>query len=268
MAVMQWKTLRELETMPIPETLWHYTSLDAFRQIIESGNLFATHVQFVNDIQEVVHARMMIDEMLRKDYHPDIRQQIQDATDFMIDLDLRVSLVTSFTASENQLSQWRGYSGGSSGVSIGFDLRTIRTDIPKGRMAYFAPCVYDEQLKETLVREALAPITDRSTVNDSESTHAFQNTLNIVPILKHHKFEEEKEWRLIISENDRNSMKFRTGRSTLIPYVEIPIKQYVTHVMLGPGSDANAEKAIALFVEKHDIKGVRVQRSDVPYLLR
>jgi hypothetical protein len=62
----------------------------------------------------------------------------------------------SFTLNGDQLSQWRGYSRGSAGVSLGFDLRTIRYfSAPVGE-AIFAPCVYRDEDKERLLRYAMA----------------------------------------------------------------------------------------------------------------
>jgi len=63
--------------------------------------------------------------------------------------------VASFSAAEDQLGQWRGYSYGSSGVSLGFDAKAFRPPPDIGTLVSFAPCVYDPLKKEQLVLHAL-----------------------------------------------------------------------------------------------------------------
>jgi hypothetical protein len=59
------------------------------------------------------------------------------------------------SAAEDQLGQWRGYSHGSLGVSLAFDLKTFRPPPNIGTFVSFAPCVYDPVEKEKLVLHAL-----------------------------------------------------------------------------------------------------------------
>ena len=68
--------------------------------------------------------------------------------------------VICFSASADQLGQWRGYSYGSSGVSLAFDLRTIRPPSDSGSGVSFAPCIYDSTLKKELLLNALYPFKE------------------------------------------------------------------------------------------------------------
>src|SRR5579862_1386669 len=51
-------------TQPIPEKLWHYTSLHGFMGIVSSNNIFATNVRYLNDHEEFVHAQSFVDEVI------------------------------------------------------------------------------------------------------------------------------------------------------------------------------------------------------------
>ena len=77
--------------------------------------------------------------------------------------------VASFSAVEDQLSQWRGYSYGSSGVSIGFQLGALRPPAGTDTMVTFAPCIYAIEKKQALVRRAFSHFLDEGQVLWSEN---------------------------------------------------------------------------------------------------
>jgi len=70
--------------------------------------------------------------------------------------DRRHVFVASFSAMEDQLSQWRGYSYGSSGVSLAFQLEAFRPPSSIGTLVCFAPCVYKPADKRALLGHALS----------------------------------------------------------------------------------------------------------------
>ena len=158
--------LLELLSAPIPEKLWHYTSVDAFLKIVGSKNIRATDVRFMNDREEFIHAREVVDRIVEKtperdaDGFPD-REFFARAVDLGFRVDAEI-FVACFTAAEDQLGQWRGYSQGSAGVSLGFDLRGIRPATESGSMVCFAPCVYDP-VQETRAAAGLVPSRERHT---------------------------------------------------------------------------------------------------------
>jgi hypothetical protein len=61
----------------------------------------------------------------------------------------------SFTLNGDQLSQWRGYSKGSAGVSLGFDFNGVRQFTAPTTPVTFAPCVYRDDDKERLLRHLI-----------------------------------------------------------------------------------------------------------------
>jgi hypothetical protein len=154
----------ELLSRPIPEKLWHYTSIQGFHGIVTSRTVWATDLRFLNDREEFVHAQLIAKKMLGRipernaDGYP-IRELLAKAVALAFEsgplLRLQV-FVASFSAAEDDLGQWRGYSLGSSGVSVGFNLRTFRPPAHIDTMVLFAPCVYKTVEKEELVLAALS----------------------------------------------------------------------------------------------------------------
>src|SRR5271165_3317593 len=155
--------ISELLNRPIPDKLWHYTSIQGFQAIVASKSVWATDLRFLNDREEFIHAQNIAEKMVAET--PEL-----DSDGFLnrrflamaVNLAFRSGplansqvFVASFSAAEDQLGQWRGYSHGSIGVSLGFDLRPLRPPIDADTLVSFAPCVYDSDEKEALVSHAL-----------------------------------------------------------------------------------------------------------------
>jgi hypothetical protein len=125
------KTIHELLDTPIPKKLWHYTSTEGFKGIISSGTFFATDLRFLNDRREFIHLTSIVESVIDEvPNHKSGGATVREAMKVLRDKAFERSLgnihielfVTSFSAAEDQLSQWRGYSAGTSGVCIGFDM--------------------------------------------------------------------------------------------------------------------------------------------------
>jgi hypothetical protein len=169
---------------PIPEKLWHYTSLQGFQGIVGSGSIWATDVRFLNDIEEFVHARKIADELLRQtpkfgSFQFPLHETLEwinteiFKSDFLNPQSAQI-FVASFTASEDDLSQWRGYSHGTIGVSVALDLRPFRPPTESDSAITFAPCVYEDDEKKRLIQHALQHFVK---VNQSRWNEAAQRFL-------------------------------------------------------------------------------------------
>lgn len=149
----------------IPEKLWHYTSVQGFQGIIGSGSIYATDVRFLNDTEEFVHAQKVADELVENtpelgDLQFPLRASLKWAVETIFGSDFlnpnsAQIFVASFTDSEDDLSQWRGYSYGTYGVSISFDLRVFRPPVDSDSAVTLAPCIYDDGEKMKFIRHAL-----------------------------------------------------------------------------------------------------------------
>lgn len=254
--------ITKLIATSIPKTLWHYTSIDAFKKIVESKQIFATEVHYLNDRSEFIHARQMADDVIaefpaRSKIDKAVAETtavfIKDSFEF-VTLNNPEVYVASFTAAEDQLSQWRAYSYGTAGVSLGFDLRGFR---PKGGTAFaacFAPCIYGTEEKKLLLRSALVGLAQKLFDRASRATKGRQKLLSksaikrITPaftrflrdilrvsaLSKHESFAEEKEWRLVLAlvpsrSSDKFTRQFRVKPTTLAPYVTYPLSTEIPY---------------------------------------
>ena len=147
----------ELLNRQIPEKLWHYTSVRGFEGIVTSKEIYATDLRFLNDREEFVHARMIANELIEEmperssngfRSRENLRKSVKIAFDTGPLQSGRLQVfVASFSAAADKLSQWRGYSHGSAGVSVAFDLTAMRPPANADELISFAPCIYDSAEK-------------------------------------------------------------------------------------------------------------------------
>jgi hypothetical protein len=114
---------------PVPDQLWHYTSMRGMQAILDHGEMYATDARFLNDRDELIHAAKYADWLIEHQPCPKeviafVRQHVADW--FRVFLSFKNpyrNYVTCFTSCRDDLSQWRAYSAGSAGASMAFDLR-------------------------------------------------------------------------------------------------------------------------------------------------
>ncbi len=136
--------------------------------------------------------------------------------------------VCSFSKNANQLSQWRGYCPSGSGFSIGFDFNSSLEGIVESEGFNLVECIYDKNEQSDIVESFLESTLDNFRKNDDYSPKglAIRDFLTLAPRLKHPKFEEEQEWRLISSSKLLTDVKFRAGKSMLVPYVKVSLFEF------------------------------------------
>ncbi len=266
------EAVRQHIATPIPNTLWHYTSYGAFEKILTSKSMWASDYRFLNDREEFRHCKKIALELAQNE--PEFIQDQLPARDFLIkalniafntgpleESRLRI-MVASFTEHGDQLSQWRGYAGLSTGVSIGLDLRALRPPANVDTHVVFAPCVYRPEEKRALLSAIFANFyaslssywsgvvaeAKRQTGLSPEAlqqlimshnkelgdivlqshVHLQSDLLRIAPLMKDESFHEEREWRLVLpSEMIRipmqHKIEFRAVRDALVPYIAYPL---------------------------------------------
>jgi len=272
------------------ELLYHYTSVESFVSIIKNGELWASHIRYMNDTSEQrlmwEHVRARIKARLdaADDSERDRLQLFQSLSSSPLELDLFVLCFSKDGG--DRLSQWRGYGGGA-GVSIGFDSGELKKrcsaftaaksrnqPFPMGR-AFLnpEPVHYIEPSGDERANKIIDIFLDNPevTVHESRFTkeEAFARRVSLSSSnLKHKAFYDEQEWRISIFDLPEGTVRFRTRKSMLIPYVpfdlgrgepEWPLIQRVT---VGP--NPHQAEAIAAIKKMLDDRVV-VVGSPIPY---
>ena len=292
---MLWSKM--ISTKPT-KPLYHYTTIDGLVGIFSQEKLWATSIFHLNDKSELTLAAGMfgegIDELAKRtalppepakappDYQADPRRQFLTALAGVVDIAPEVPIfVSSFSEARDQLSQWRGYCSGAYGFCIEFDPAQLEKSSERQRFL-LARCIYNEDKQKRLITEYIKQdIEPRlSVINDANlERNLMESVLQIfliLPILKHDAFSEEKEWRLIGTlKAAGRRLKFRSGRTTVIPYYEFELTAEkdskgtlpVKSIIVGPTpNEAQALQAVrTLLKQKRMPDQVEVVPSRIPY---
>lgn len=270
------------------ELLYHYTAVDSFLSIVNGGELWASHIRYLNDTSEQrlawEHVRARIDARLAA-ASGDSRDRLllfQSLANSPVDLDLFV-LCFSKDAGD-RLSQWRGY-GEYAGVSIGFDPNELKRKCssftltmsqnqprPMG-WAFLNQVRYIEPTRDDQSDKVIDLFIDNPSPTEFESglskEEVFCRRVSLCSVnLKHKAFQEENEWRIALFNVPSNSIRFRSRKSMIIPYVPFDLGKgspewpLIRRVIVGP--NPHQTETVAAIKKRLDVRVV-VERSSVPF---
>jgi hypothetical protein len=222
--------------------LYHYTSLAALMQIVETRSLYMTDIRFLSDAAEMQNALLLLLSAVQRRGIAEARlgpqgfqarmESWSPLDEFITWLVLHLSTeagiyVTSFTPNGNLLSQWRGYCPDNRGVSVGFDAERMRAEVEREGLL-IGRCVYDRQRQEEIadsliddVAQRLPHVTLRESNYLALARDIETDLLRIAVLLKPSSFREEDEWRVVSpprADDVDSLIGYREGKSMLIPF--------------------------------------------------
>lgn len=288
--------------------LFHYTGISGFMGIVESTSLWASHAYYLNDSNEITYAsrvlKQVIDRYITETYTKvdpkhDMYIEETEETVFLRQFSDWVKIfehhqyyifVFSMSEEGNLLSQWRSYTPHGKGVSIGMTPDMLSETAEKNNLR-LVKCLYDDNEHEDIMHSLLNKIfitfrqrLEKNTL-DTDGKHPTQkyhkfldefrgDVLQVLAIIKHSAFREEKEWRLISKHYDHNTdnaILFREGASLLVPYIRIDIfkptsdKAIFNQIYLGPTQHDNLSmSSLTAYLSMHGVSNVTIN-SLIPY---
>ncbi len=288
------------EPDPMPGPLFHYTDADGFKGIIESGEIWATHFDHLNDRGELRHgedivaaeAKELIGEQPENDPRRFFLEQFLEAHP-RARLSERTNVyLASLSEAGDLLSQWRAYGSDGSGFAIGF--KSLPMPDPKSEKGQagltLLRCEYDQNAFRTRSRRILLGTAnvfvkflseqgDRKAtlkvIGETALRACYLRIAMEIPRLKHEAFAEEKEWRLVVIPNpgrEDEIVEFRALPNGLSPYVKVPVgvsdkRIDLASIVIGPGQDADRSlRSAKMFLTKLDYDSDNLLRiSAAPY---
>lgn len=277
-------------SLPTPEKLvYHYTDGAGVLGIASTGFLWATHARFLSDSSEVHASFTYAASLLQANYreaHPDLVEGIDRFVKYVREAG-RITpniFIACFSEAPDLLSQWRGYGGGGGQTALGFNVDELRRRAQDEGWR-LERCIYDRT--ETYARmtsrldhvveyfyENLHDTHDHSR-EQTLSNMLYSEILQISPTMKNAAFAEEKEWRLIspvTSVGREGNVKFRLGKSSLIPYREFGLPRQddrlrIPHYYVGPGREkALASEALWMMFREKKVATDGMTVSQIPFL--
>jgi hypothetical protein len=293
---MMMKELEPQQNSEEPELIYHYTDQKGFLGILDTKSIWATHVRYLNDLQEIKSGedafRRVLDEAVVSSQHES--KEDQRVETILAAIKVCDMYVASFSAANkgDSLSLWRAYSSNGVGFSLGFPLEQLREiveipslskEIPDGRwlskVSYSAqnkpPGSWSSEMQG--LRKAF-----RIVAESIQNKSCNQETLNVIammlvhflPSIKDQGFIDEVEYRIVHVTSPKNvtkyanTVEFHPGSFSLIPHVPIPLRPSkeshiaLSRVVVGPSSHPDeAVRAVQMLLAS---KGIQVKNDDFP----
>lgn len=291
--------------MDTPEKIvFHYTSRDGLLGITESASIWGTNILYLNDASEFSYAKKLLGSELKRfrEDTPGFKkgtsvdeaagyyffEVLEEKIDKLLPSEHFSFYVCSFSEESDLLSQWRGYCNSGSGYNIGFSLSSLQNCVKQAGFS-IRPCIYNEKKQIEAIRALLQKTADRfvlevgsaedkETAWDNKSKYLAVDFLlefiQLAPFLKHPKFREELEWRIMASlktEYVRSQIKFRSGNTMIVPYIEIPLPMdgeclIIDEIFIGPTNERDLSMAsVELLLKSRDCRCSKVNCSTIPY---
>lgn len=194
------------ETAP-PGQLFHYTNLRGVRGIITSKSLWMSKFTASNDISEITLAITQFQSFVesRAASLPVAEREFLHEAALQLETFRRTNIcVASFCEQPDLLSQWRGYGDDGRGIAIGFDTRRL-AELAKRNDLRLWRCVYDEATQVRILNDLVTMLLESFQAEREGSGEARRRLMSqfnatfllVAPVIKDHRFAEEREWRLI-----------------------------------------------------------------------
>lgn len=276
--------------------LYHYTDGNGFLGMLGNKRLWFSHIKYLNDSAEYSYALTRLSDILDEYEEVDGYQHLRNALKVISENErLQNHYSFSLTEEKDLLSQWRGYCP-NGGYSFAINDQHFDQMITSHKLT-FDRCRYEKEeqrqfiidniigrplnhLKEAFQREkeSIEAGTYRSKGMDLTVYNIGQSIIaksHLLAFLKHPTFKQEKEWRIIASENMTNRdsyLKYRSSRNMLIPYLDVPIlpdgglynKLHIDNVIVSPTPHQDlALASCRQMVASYDCYDV--QPSAIPY---
>jgi len=265
-----------------PGHLFHYTDLEGVKGIFTSRTLWLSKFTATNDISEI---KLAIEHFqgfaARKARALDSAEGtfLRKAAEQLEGFRRTNICLASFCEQHDLLSQWRSYGNDGRGVALGFNCARL-LEVAKANGLRLLRCVYEpaehERISASLTDMLLEARRAAAPADDANLVASFNDVfLRVAPVIKDHRFGEEREWRLVSSpvafdhpgiiavmKGNQASVKLTVkltgdseGMSNMIPRVTI-----------GPTLDPhNVSDAIDVLSQRNGFHISDIGISEIPY---
>ena len=286
-----------------PEELFHYTSAGGLVEILQSNQIWATNLEFMNDFREVKYAKELLMHLVRRERkaarHKFAVRFLEDTAGRLYSFtDVFGFYAISFCADGgDRLSQWRAYAGEGTGYSIWFRTAELIEAIGKYRsdqgseQMELIQVVYRRDQQEAIVEDAIRKVcqyiqghlakTDPQTAGKALEALPDLLCVHLFPYLFSFKavgFEEEREWRLVTwisTALEPKKVKFRPSANFTIPYLSLDLSSKrrgeegtlpISRIIQGPRVEAEVGmKSLEILKRKYGYADTEVVASTIPF---
>lgn len=277
-----------IKSEPMPVTLWHYTKINSFINILRNGCIWFSDYRVLNDSTEFQYGIGVVIRLLQSlsDNENNVLQKaLLERLVAFINRTKEGAAVYVFclTSNEDSLTHWQGYSGLSEPIAIGFISLSLNREMWQGYRAQLVPVIYEQTQQEQLVRQAINSFIANSQCGlfldgtepdiDTIDFELFAlECFDLCVQFKNPKFSDEKEWRLVtrfaFEHGPFGELKYRSNGFGIRPYLEMEANHKmlpIDRAIVGPMSFATMQiKLLDEFMRRHDYFDFELRVSEVP----
>jgi len=251
----------------LPGVVYHYTSLDAMKKIVDSQSIWATSICYLNDVSEqecfLKMLGRLLPDFLRRNEVSSVHQQALSI--LREDVSPRFEsrpFIASFSNHDDSLPQWRSYCRNGDGVAIGFRVDCLQRATLEGdgrtpsfrQVEYLstdtddADDVFNNLLKAV---DSLGGPFDES-MGDNAADWCRLTAMGIACFYKDESFRSEEEFRLVLDGVGERLelLQYRPVPSTLVPYAELRIPRWHSRHTGDPNSAPNVPEGRWQFIDR------------------
>jgi Protein of unknown function (DUF2971) len=260
--------------------------------------MWATHCRFLNDRSEITMMWNAVEKRLREritqEKSSELATPLSAVAEAVKNRRSSIEFVASFSENGDDLNQWRAYCAIEGGVSLGFSKEALQSywvaDPACGQPSWVGGSLMKVRYLDENNIAVLDPAIDKALnmAAQLDGKQGFFGTMHhkdiaraalslLAPSYKHGAFRHECEWRLVVHKPHKPmpGQRFRPGKSTLIPYVEVDLnrnlkfelseKYMLRKVIVGP--TPNPELALEALHSLFAVIGqeVDVEPSSIPF---
>jgi hypothetical protein len=250
--------------------LHHYCSLDSFMGIVQTRSIWAGDSRFLNDSTELKESKRVLYESMEMisgaiGALPSSKGVIE-AIESVCSQNHMI-FVASFSAEEDDLSQWRCYADRGRGVRLSFN-ETLLRELPYriGSVIYGAPQLVDSAiaLAETYARIPKLAGADLQALT--------RQLVDLTALAKHDAFRGEREARMLARADEYpEAVSFRRSGLFVTSYKVIPLdsiwkRGVLEEVCVGPNQhDSETARSVIEFLKAKSLGKTLVHRSTAPF---
>jgi Protein of unknown function (DUF2971) len=268
-----------------PQHLYHYTDLEGVKGIFTSRTLWMSKFTASNDISEILLAIEHFQSFVAHKADAITKEEgdfLREAADQLEGFRRTNVCLASFCEQHDLLSQWRSYGNDGRGIALGFNSSRL-VELAQRHDLRLLRCVYDpadhERIAGDLVDLLLASFRASRPANPDERRERIAQFnaafLLVAPVIKDHRFAEEREWRLVsnpvpfdhpamiaVLKGNQASVKLTvklTGESEAM-------SNMIPRVTIGPTLDPhNVSDAIDVLSQRNGFHISDIGISEIPY---
>ena len=280
--------------------IWHYTSSQGLKGIVENDNIWFSDRRFLNDQSECSYVYQLIKELLNDGFFMDFEDVFIDWIHFLTqeftntdiehqkqDTVLIPCYVASFSKENDSLSLWNYYTKSQqhAGYALNFNteelLKNIKSQTENLNYSYTNGIViYSKEEQFALLKDLLKEyhqifVKYKNAQKNFQIEIFFFEIINLLDIynlfFKPSSYEVEQEYRFVIADtntinNNITNLKFRIFNDIFIPYIELfNIRKLIKEIKISPSQNQKLlENSISIFKNNYKLHNIEFSKSDIP----